>query len=61
MIGGRFRQTARARMSVRHSAANTTKPPTSHVGTFDLRYALTYHDYKLADVASKVTVPSQGR
>ena len=31
------------------------------VGAFDLRYALTYHDYKLADVASKVTVPSQGR
>ena len=27
------------------------------VGPFDLRYALDYHDYKLADVTSKVAVP----
>ena len=27
------------------------------IGSFDLRYTLTYHDYKLPDVASKVAIP----
>jgi hypothetical protein len=27
------------------------------VGQFDLRYALEYHDYRRADVTSKVTIP----
>ena len=27
------------------------------IGTFDLRYTLAYHDYRLPDVASKVAIP----
>jgi hypothetical protein len=30
---------------------------TMAVGQFDVRYSLDYHDYRLADVASKVTIP----